>query len=117
MKKNHNNTNMITDLSYLILNSSSTIKKSIHYLTKNKKNILFLIDNKKKLVGTLTDGDLRSAFSKNLSSDSKVDTVMNKNPFFLYAGTKEKEIFSNLGEDYKLGEFKHIPILDRKKSY
>lgn len=83
-----------------------TIKQAIKKLDVTAKKILFVIEDK-KLVGSITDGDIRRWILKNGDLNYRVDAVMNKNPISL--NMKER----NLAKDIII--VKHIeaiPIVD-----
>ena len=46
-------------------------------------NRLLCVLNKKKLIGVITDGDIRRALLKGLPGSASVQTIMNKKPVFL----------------------------------
>ena len=43
-------------------------------------NRLLCVVNKKKLIGVITDGDIRRALLKGLPGSASVQTIMNKQP-------------------------------------
>ena len=43
-------------------------------------NILFVVDDNKKLIGSFTDGDLRRGFIKGLGFDDNILEFVNKSP-------------------------------------
>src|SRR5687767_2009795 len=70
--------------------------------------ILFVVSDEKKLIGSLTDGDLRRGFIKNLGFEDSILQFIQKNPVFI---TRNNYSLSQL-EEYKKKNFKIIPILD-----
>ena len=68
----------------ILVKSSITIREAMKALEKTSEKCLLVIDDNKKLLGTLTDGDLRRAilFGKNFSE--KISDSYNKNPFMLF---------------------------------
>jgi dTDP-glucose pyrophosphorylase len=72
--------------------------------------ILFVINDQKKLIGSLTDGDLRRGFIKNLGFDDSILNFIQKNPVFI---TRNNYTLSQL-ESYKKRNFKIIPILNEE---
>tara|TARA_B100000902_G_C27232685_1_gene875733 strand:+ start:297 stop:1340 length:1044 start_codon:yes stop_codon:yes gene_type:complete len=63
----------------IILNSA-TITKAIKNLNKLRYKTLVVIDKKKKLYGTLTDGDIRRAILKGHHLQSKIKDITFKKP-------------------------------------
>ena len=48
----------------LVVNEKTLIKSAMTRLSKSAKKCLVVIDDSKKLLGTVTDGDIRRAFLK-----------------------------------------------------
>ncbi|MDT0294070.1 nucleotidyltransferase family protein [Mesonia ostreae] len=71
--------------------------------------ILFVVDHKNGLKGSLTDGDLRRGFIKGLGFEDKIEDFIQKNPSYVRRG---EEFTMEKLEDFKAKNFKIIPILD-----
>lgn len=70
--------------------------------------ILFVIDEDKRLKGSLTDGDVRRGLLKGKSLDNGVSEFIQPNPKFIRKGKYDlKQVIS-----FRSGNFKVIPILD-----
>lgn len=73
--------------------------------------ILFIIDRDNKLIGSLTDGDVRRGLLKGAKLNSPVLEIIQKNPKFIYEYDYDiKEIIKLRDNHYKL-----IPILNSNK--
>jgi len=72
--------------------------------------ILFVVSQENKLIGSLTDGDLRRGFIKNLGFEDSILDFIQKNPVFI---NRNNYSLSQL-EEYKKRNFKIIPILDEE---
>lgn len=70
--------------------------------------ILFVVSQDKKLIGSLTDGDLRRGFIRNLNFDDSILDFIQKNPISI---TRKNYTLKEL-EEYRKKNFKIIPILD-----
>jgi dTDP-glucose pyrophosphorylase len=71
--------------------------------------ILFVIDNEEKLIGSLTDGDIRRGLIKGLTTEHLVDEIIQSNPRFLRKGAVDL----NKVIEYREGNFRILPILDK----
>lgn len=102
---------MINDLKYCQVFENTTIKKCFLFLEKSTKQIIFVIDKKKNLLGSITDGDLRRAILKNSRLDQKINNIYNKKPI-----VSSKKISE---EDAKkimiINKINHLPIINNKK--
>lgn len=65
-------------LSSLLVSPATTIKEAIQRLNKTGQKILFIVDNGKKPLGTLTDGDIRRAIIVGLSLTARVEIIMKR---------------------------------------
>jgi len=64
----------------ILLESDDTIFKTLKILDETSLQIALITDKNMKLLGTVTDGDIRRGFLKGLKFDDKIELVMNKTP-------------------------------------
>lgn len=79
--------------------SSSSIQSVASHLNKNKIKTVYILDEEKKLVGSVTDGDLRRGIINGINFNSTITEVMNKSPRFADSKTSENaaiELMNNL---------------------
>jgi dTDP-glucose pyrophosphorylase len=70
--------------------------------------ILFVIDKEGRLIGSLTDGDIRRGLLKGLSVDNFLLDFIQSNPKFIRKGDYDlQQVIA-----YRKGDFKVIPIID-----
>jgi dTDP-glucose pyrophosphorylase len=93
---------------HLIL-SGSTVKKSLSVLNELSQDaILFVVDESDRLIGSLTDGDIRRGLLNDFNVDSLIDEIIEPNPRFIRKGDYDiQKIIEYREEDYKV-----IPVLD-----
>lgn len=93
---------------HLIL-ASSTIKDALGVLNDLSQDaILFVVDNNNKLIGSLTDGDVRRGLLNNFTLDTLIDKIIQLNPRYVRKGDYDiQKIIEYREEDYKV-----IPVLD-----
>ncbi|MFV8224390.1 nucleotidyltransferase family protein [Christiangramia aquimixticola] len=82
----------------------------ILYLSEVSRLILFVIDDNKKVIGSLTDGDIRRSLVKNADINQKVSEVCNSEFIFEY----EKEDYLDL-KTYRKKDIKILPILNKER--
>lgn len=70
--------------------------------------ILFVVDDSNKLLGSLTDGDLRRGFIKGFGFEDPILSFIQPNPSFVLEG----ENAVNKLEEYKSKNFKIVPVLN-----
>ncbi len=96
------------DIENLKLNINSTIKEALEIIDKAAMQIALVIDNRDKLLGTLTDGDIRRGLLKGLDLNSSIKTIVYKTPTVANI-TDTKEEILKLALSKKLHQ---VPIID-----
>jgi len=96
----------------MIVAADVEIKEAIFHLNKNQRSILFLVGSSQELLGTVTDGDVRRAFVKGVSPEDKISAIMSSNPIHVQEDIGEREVLSLLGDNYKIGHARNIPVVD-----
>ncbi|MCW9056372.1 MAG: nucleotidyltransferase family protein [Gammaproteobacteria bacterium] len=88
----------------MVLSSSSTFKEAIKIIDQNGNGFLAIIDDDHKLLGILTDGDIRRAIL-----DDKTDLldIINKEPVVMDYGTPKQQVIHRLKELHR----KHMPLI------
>ena len=71
---------MITDLKSLTVSQNATLLQTIEAINVGAKQIALVVDADSKLLGTVTDGDVRRGLLRGLALDVSVAEVMNKAP-------------------------------------
>ena len=68
------------DLRSHIIRSEATVKDALEKLNSLPDNLtLFVINENNKLIGSVTDGDIRRAFLKEYNTQSSILDVMQRN--------------------------------------
>ena len=67
------------NIDQLLLDEEKTILESIEVINNGGCQIALIINKDKKLIGTITDGDIRRSILKNINLKSNVKEIMNKN--------------------------------------
>ena len=71
---------MTKNKNLLFVNRKETIKKAMIKIKKNGTRTVVVIDSKKQLLGTLSEGDIQKALIKNKKLVSNIEGIYNKNP-------------------------------------
>lgn len=94
-----------------IIHQSSHVRTALTLLDKLAADaILFVVDDNQKLIGSLTDGDLRRGFIGGLELDDNILKFIQKEPVFI----RENEYSLALLDSLKKRNLKIIPILNEK---
>ena len=95
------------DVKDLLLFKHASIKDALALIDKNAQGICFIIDNKNKLVGLLTDGDIRRCILNNTALDTFVEKVMQIKYVSLPITSTQDVVQSKLSHIIR-----HIPLVD-----
>lgn len=87
---------------------SCTVRVAMGRIEKNKKGLLFVIDPEEKLIGSVSDGDIRRGILNGAQLDQPIHGLMNTHPFAVSTheqATVDLKFFEEKG-------FKLIPVCD-----
>jgi len=89
----------------LILSQKASFKEAIKVLDKNGNGFLAIVDESNKLIGILTDGDIRRAI---LDNKTELSHIINKTPETMPESSSRFSVINQLKKSHK----KHMPIID-----
>jgi len=96
---------------HLITNQSS-VRKVLTRLDKLASDaILFIIDDNKRLIGSVTDGDIRRGLIKGLGLEDEITKFIQADPKFFRQG--EFDLVQM--QEWRVRNFKIIPVLNTKE--
>ena len=96
------------------ISANSNIRQAIKILNKYGTQTILVINHNNKLVGTLSDGDIRKSIIKGFDLKSSINSIYNKKPIFIY----ENEINKKKIRKYKKKtKKKKKKIKNTKKTY
>jgi dTDP-glucose pyrophosphorylase len=91
------------------LQEFSTVEEAIKSLELTSLRVVLVVDSNKRLIGIITDGDIRRGFIKGCSLRSPVSQILNSEPITVAEGVSTPEIHI-LMEKHKI---QHLPVIDR----
>ncbi len=97
------------NVSEICLNYEETLLNALKNLEKNNAQIVLVIDKKGKLLGTISDGDIRRNLIVGNSLKTKVTEIMNKN----FVSLDEDFSKHNILEIMRTKDINQIPIIDK----
>ncbi len=84
------------------------LRTVIQHLDTNDPKIALIVDDRRVLLGTVTDGDVRRAILRGLPLEAPVTELMNAQPRVLPFGQDRSEVLAYLQRE----KLKHLPIVD-----
>ena len=97
-------------LKSLFITANTTIKESMQKLNETSEKILFIVDSEEKLLGTLSDGDIRRGLIHGINFTDSVETVVHRNYISLPSGLFDLE--QQARQLMIRNKIEQIPILD-----
>lgn len=94
----------------LILNIETKFNDAIKLLDLNGNGVLPVVDEDEKLLGLITDGDIRKAI---LNNHLDLEHIINKNPYKLNIDSSKAQIVSYLKKVHR----RHLPLVDDKNKF
>ena len=82
------------------------LKDAMKLIDQNGSGIIFVLGDKKKLLGIMTDGDVRRVLLGGFTTDVQVEDVMQRNFISAHKDTSVEEIHQ------LLMDYEHIPLVD-----
>jgi D-glycero-alpha-D-manno-heptose-7-phosphate kinase len=97
----------LPDKSHLTIAESDTIEQAFQRLNTNMLGILFARDSEGRVIGAITDGDIRRQLLTGISIQGEVANCINRNFVWARAGAPREQILKLLDQRVHV-----VPILD-----
>ena len=102
---------MIKPFSDILIAKTANVKEAMKQLDKTAEKILFVVEENNKLIGSLTDGDIRRWILKDGDLSAKVSDVCFTETYFVYTDydleTVKKEILER--------KIVYVPVVNKEK--
>ena len=99
------------DIQNIKLSKNASIEEALKVIGDGAMQIALVVDKSDKLIGTLTDGDIRRGLLKGLDLKSSIESITFKTPT-IAKESDTKEMILKLAISKKLN---HIPIIDESE--
>ncbi|MFC5401727.1 nucleotidyltransferase family protein [Cohnella soli] len=98
----------MSTLQSVMVRPESTILEALQVIESGTLQIALVVDDRKVLLGTITDGDIRRGLLRGESLNSSVTTILNNNPITAKMSDSHDYIFSLM----KRKQLRQIPVVD-----
>ena len=71
-------------LKHLLIYEDDLLKNALSKIDKSGLKSLVVINNDRKLVGTITDGDIRKHFIRSSNKKKGIKNIFNQRPKYIY---------------------------------
>ena len=93
----------------LFVNKKNSIKQAILKIKKNSTRTVIVVDDKKKLLGNLTEGDIQKALIKNKKINLSIESLYNRHPKKVHYSNIDLNEISDL---FIKGQYGALPVID-----
>lgn len=94
----------------ILLNSNATIRDAMRAIDQGASRICMVVDESNRLIGTVTDGDVRRALLRDAHMHDVVSSVMNMQPLTIISTTTREQRLKLMREH----DVTAIPIVDEQ---
>lgn len=98
---------MITNLEGLYVSPNDSLRVAIETIGINRNKFVLVLNDEHKLLGSITDGDIRRALLAGFNLDSLASEIMNRNPVFVQEQTHSSRILEIMTET----GIRHMPVI------
>ena len=102
---------MKVDISSVTMDSSKSIREAMNLINETSKGIVLVVDENGRLVGTVTDGDIRRGLLRGLSMDAPISQVIQRYPIVVSISTPKETMI----ELMRINDIRHLPIVDEQR--
>lgn len=98
----------MTDLADVLISQDMPIVKALEKLVRNMRQIVLVVDEDRRLLGTVTDGDVRRGLLRQIDLEQPVSEIMNDSPATVPPETTKSACLRIMQER----EYLQLPVVD-----
>lgn len=98
---------MLYDIQSIMVPESKNIFEVMKAINESASKFAMIVDNEERLVGIVTDGDIRRGFLNGHDAGEPVKNIMNRSPIVVKEGMSRETMLELVNEKYA-----QIPVLD-----
>lgn len=91
-----------------LISPRASIVEALKIIDDSSMQIVLVVDENQKLLGTVTDGDVRRAILRKISLNEPVEKIMHTSPRVASITDDKKQVISLMRQK----DLKHIPVVD-----
>lgn len=96
------------DWKKILVQEHTTVFQVIERIDSTGMQIALVVDAEQRLLGTVTDGDIRRGILRGISLNESINLIMNEEPIVGYTGESRRNIYALM----KKKRLRQIPVLD-----
>lgn len=102
---------MKDNLKPFLIQEDISVKDAMKQMDRAGRKILFIVDAENRILGVVTDGDIRRWILKEESLDESISQTMNRNPIYITEGQSAQEAKKLMASR----QIECIPVVDKDK--
>src|SRR5207247_723573 len=102
----------MAQLADLLVPEGATLRTALEAMTRSGRQVALVVDRDRRLLGLMTDGDVRKALRRGVALDAKVEEVMNRTPVVAPAGGSRGEALTLM----RSRSIRHVPVVDERRT-
>jgi dTDP-glucose pyrophosphorylase len=92
----------------VLVGEGATLRQALEAMNRSGKQLALVTDGARRLLGLVTDGDVRKAIVRGTSLEAKVEEAMNRHPVVGAPGISDGEALGLM----RARSIRHLPLLD-----
>ena len=92
----------------ILIAPTDTLRNALEVINEQASQVVLVVDDEQRLLGVVTDGDIRRALLKNLGLEIAVSEIMNTSPITMQKGASKDQLIELMQSKSILS----IPIID-----
>ncbi len=93
-----------------LVGPGASVREAMEAMGKSRQHVVMVVDGDGKLLGTVTDGDIRRGILRSLSLEEPIGKIMNQEPFTALAGNGAQARLALM----QTNDIQHLPVLDNE---
>lgn len=94
-----------------VITPDQSLLSTIENINRSVLQIALVVGDDGRLLGTVTDGDIRRAILRGVGMDQLVETVMNRTPFYVMPGYDQDELKATM----TARRYHQVPVIDKDR--
>lgn len=94
-----------------LLGEGATLRDAIECLDRSSQQIVLVVDNDRRLLGTVTDGDIRRGLLRGIGMDDRLSAVVHRDPIVLPQGIDRTAALQLM----RTNGLQQLPVVDDRR--
>lgn len=99
---------MLQQIDDLTISPGVSVRDAIATISANRRQVALVVDDDRRLLGIVTDGDIRRGILRDVALDARVSEIMNVSPKVASVSDSAKTISDRMNEH----SIRHMPVVD-----